>query len=232
MDIYLLRHGKAQDRHTGITSDAGRKLTESGRAEMEAIASGIISLGIKPAVIISSPLVRATETAELVMSACKTARDRKKRFQPRYDIWQSLAPEADIRDTHALVAQMPPDSAVMLVGHEPHLSSFASSMILQGWQADGMNCNDLTDSLSSNGQSGYSRKIHNKNHAKTRAAGCGMHNNNKDDPYMPTDNAHVLMNLKKGGLVTIRGHARGQTVRGYLRSLVTPKQLRLCGRLR
>ncbi len=123
MDIFLLRHGKAEEYYIG-SSDSKRKLTESGRAELEEIASGIVTIGIKPDIIISSPLVRSKETAEIVS---KHISHRK--TLPKIRIWKDLKPESDIHQTHKNLMRMAPDACIMLVGHEPHLSSLAYSMI-------------------------------------------------------------------------------------------------------
>ena len=123
MDIYLLRHGKAEEFHIG-TSDSKRKLTESGRAELDEIASGITTIGIKPDLIVSSPLVRSKETAEIV-----SKRISLHRTLPKIRIWADLKPESDIYQTHKSLMRMAPDARIMLVGHEPHLSSLAYSMI-------------------------------------------------------------------------------------------------------
>lgn len=180
MEIYLLRHGKAEERRAGISSDAKRRLTESGRGEMRDIASGIASLGIRPCLVASSPLVRAKATAAIVSESLpKDGKGPK----PRIDIWQELKPESDILATHKRLIGMIPDARVMLVGHEPHLSSLASSMVLERHRSD-------------------------------HSCSC------------------LSLNLKKGGLVMIRGNARGEMIRGFMRSLMTPRQLRMCGRTR
>lgn len=168
MELYILRHGKAEEHSPRITSDAKRRLTEVGRMEMVEVASGIATLGVQIDHIISSPLERARETAEIVKR-----RLQKKANSARLGIWQELMPESNILDVHSRLVGMEPDAGIMLVGHEPHLSSLVSSMVLTG---DGS----------------------------------------------------ILMNLKKGGLVVIRGNATGDRVRGSLRSLMTPKQLRMC----
>lgn len=188
MEIYILRHGKAEERSSGISSDAKRRLTESGRNEMEQIASGITALGIRPDRIISSPLVRARETAEIVRGRLLLERDSG-RSPTRVGIWQELKPESDVLGAHGRLAAMAPDSGVMLVGHEPHLSSLASSMI-------------------------------------TRRSGRTAARDRREYVDAPA----AAINLKKGGLAIIRANADARVMRGFLRSLMTPKQLRLCRR--
>ena len=188
MEIYILRHGKAEERSSSISSDAKRRLTESGRNEMEQIASGITALGIRPDRIISSPLVRARETAEIVRGRLLLERDSG-RSPTRVGIWQELKPESDVLGAHGRLAAMAPDLGVMLVGHEPHLSSLASSMI-------------------------------------TRRSGLTTTRDRRE--YVDAPDAAI--NLKKGGLAIIRANADARVMGGFLRSLMTPKQLRLCRR--
>lgn len=187
MELYLLRHGKAEERHLGISSDAKRRLTESGRMDLEEIASGIVSLGIRPGIIISSPLVRAKETAVIVSKHLS-----KNKPVPKIAIWQDLKPESSIYPTHKNLIGMEPDSHVLLVGHEPHMSSLASSIIR------------------------HTAVYHGYADGNTRTDTNGI--------------CDISMNLKKGGLVIIRANAKGPMMRGSLRSLMIPKQLKMCGR--
>ncbi|HMO59622.1 MAG TPA: phosphoglycerate mutase family protein, partial [Roseiflexaceae bacterium] len=64
LDLYLLRHGIAAD--ATATGDAARPLTAEGITKMEAAANGMLKLGIDIGLILSSPLVRAHETAAIV----------------------------------------------------------------------------------------------------------------------------------------------------------------------
>ncbi len=172
MDVYILRHGKAEARSTGVSGDAGRRLTESGRREMGDVAAGIVSLGIMPRHVISSPLVRAKETASIVIELLSKAGSA-----PRIAIWPELKPESNILETHRRLINMAPDTSIMLVGHEPHLSSLASSMALSSGAGD-----------------------------------------------------NLLLNLKKGGVIMVRGSASGPMIRGSMRYMMTPRQLRMCRR--
>ena len=164
MDIYILRHGKAEERLSGIKSDAKRKLTVTGKNEMESIAIGIKNLDYSFDYIISSPLVRAKETADIVAEHL----GKKKKIT----IWDELKPESNILDTHKKLVNLSPDVKILLVGHEPHLSELVSSII--------------------------------------------------------SDDTNVSINLKKGGFVSLRGNASKSRIVGSLRSLLTPKQLKLC----
>src|SRR5260221_14379378 len=64
MEIYLLRHGIAEDR-AASGRDTDRRLTEEGRAKLHSVLERAHSAGVTPSLILSSPLRRAIETAEI-----------------------------------------------------------------------------------------------------------------------------------------------------------------------
>lgn len=164
MEIYILRHGKAEGIGFGVKSDAKRRLTAAGREEMEMIADGIQNLKVSFNYVVSSPLIRAKETADIVTR-------RLNGQDTRVTLWNELKPEADVMNTHRLLVKLPSDTRILLVGHAPHLARLISSIISQ-----------------------------------TGAA--------------------VI--LKKGGLAILDGNAHRLKITGSLRSLFTPKQLKLC----
>ena len=67
MEIYIIRHGDAIDRaDPQISSDAMRWLTEKGRDEVAISARLLAKLGVAPDLVLTSPMVRARQTAEIV----------------------------------------------------------------------------------------------------------------------------------------------------------------------
>ena len=67
MEIYIIRHGDAIDRaHPQVTGDAMRWLTETGRAEVALSARLLAKLKVAPDLELTSPMVRARQTAEIV----------------------------------------------------------------------------------------------------------------------------------------------------------------------
>ena len=67
MEIYIVRHGDAVDRNDPqMTSDEMRPLTEDGRDETALMAVLLGKLGVKPDLLLTSPLVRARQTAEII----------------------------------------------------------------------------------------------------------------------------------------------------------------------
>lgn len=118
MQLLLLRHGIAEDGHARL-SDFDRALTARGRAELAHIARGLQRLKITPDAILSSPLVRAWQTAELVAPA----------LGREAEIVDGLASGADWEDFQQLIEQWSASGSLMLVGHEPDLSMVAAVLV-------------------------------------------------------------------------------------------------------
>lgn len=67
MEIYIIRHGDAIDRSDPqVTGDAMRWLTETGRDEVMVSARLLAKLSVAPDLVLTSPMVRARQTAEIV----------------------------------------------------------------------------------------------------------------------------------------------------------------------
>jgi phosphohistidine phosphatase len=119
MDVYILRHGKAGP-HSPGDDDSARALTDKGRVEIEEITKWLKYREISFDVIATSPLERARETGAIVAAGLGQ--------EQSIETWTSLAsgdPGAicrDIRDKTGI-------SSLLLVGHEPTLSSLIGLMI-------------------------------------------------------------------------------------------------------
>ncbi len=122
-EIYVLRHGIAIERGTrGYTKDSDRPLTPEGCKKMRRIARMLRRFKLSFDLILSSPYVRARQTAEIVAKVLK-AEDRMK-------FSEHLAAEGDAEE---LVEQLrrlyhSPQS-ILLVGHEPDLSQLISVLL-------------------------------------------------------------------------------------------------------
>lgn len=117
MNLYFLRHGPAGDRgDPRYPDDRLRPLDPDGRRKMKLVAAGMRILGLEMEVWLSSPLLRARQTAEIAAGA----------FRARKKIaWlDELAPEGSPRK---LVDRLRREHAgagnILLVGHEPLLSA-------------------------------------------------------------------------------------------------------------
>lgn len=122
MKLYVTRHGPAEDGAlSGI--DADRALSDAGRKRVRSVAKALSELDEAPLHIISSPLVRAVQTAEII--AIVTRVDER---GGAVDVRRELSPGGD---WGAFVRSLPSDGRkrVMLVGHEPDLSDVAASLL-------------------------------------------------------------------------------------------------------
>jgi phosphohistidine phosphatase len=121
MEIYILRHGDAVDRVTGgFARDADRPLTEAGRAEVLGVAGGLARVGLALDLLLTSPLVRAMQTAEIMASVLAVARGPV--------ACADLAPGGSLDE---VLSKARAGRRVMVVGHMPSLGELA------GWLAWG-----------------------------------------------------------------------------------------------
>ncbi len=111
--LVLLRHGIAEDRD-GSKPDAERELTEAGHKRMKEIGRGLAELFPKAELIISSPLVRARQTAEWVVRSYKDV---------SMELSDAMATDSDVTKFRRLVDSLTL-RRVILVGHEPTISTF------------------------------------------------------------------------------------------------------------
>ncbi len=116
MNLYLLRHGLAVDLGApGCSRDAERPLTPEGKRKLRKIAKAMEKLELSFDCVLSSPLVRARETAEIVA--------RQFGLRRSLELTESLAPGGSDRELiRGLAGRKPAPENVLLVGHEPGLS--------------------------------------------------------------------------------------------------------------
>ena len=114
-DLLLFRHGIAEERG-GPTPEPLRALTPEGRCRTRAVAQRLAALDLKADRLISSPLVRARQTADIAVAVG---------LAPALELHQALAPDGDAL---ALVHSAEV-GRLMLVGHEPHLGALACRLL-------------------------------------------------------------------------------------------------------
>jgi phosphohistidine phosphatase len=126
-ELCIMRHGVAEDRRAGL-ADAKRALTPEGEEGMRKIAEGLAETGFAPAWVVSSPYVRATETARIV-AGC---------FGPKvpFDFCGALEPGGSPEALLTFLAGRPQYTRVLVVGHEPDLSALAARLISAGRQSN------------------------------------------------------------------------------------------------
>ncbi|HEX3595704.1 MAG TPA: histidine phosphatase family protein [Polyangiaceae bacterium] len=119
MDIIVVRHGVAMDRDeaaANAVADEDRPLTPKGRRRMKEAAKGVARLASGAELLLSSPLLRATQTAKLVRRAFDD--DIGYRETP------ALIPHAEPAELARALTEEPSLPSVLVVGHEPHLGRF------------------------------------------------------------------------------------------------------------
>jgi phosphohistidine phosphatase len=122
MTLYVLRHALAEDLAPD-GEDHDRALTQAGCDRTREAAAGMRALGLKFDVILTSPKVRAVETASLVAAAYDK--------QPAPELIQVLGDQTPIEHAVAALAPYFMLRHVLIVGHEPQLSAICS-LILTG----------------------------------------------------------------------------------------------------
>ena len=123
MNLYILRHGIAVERGTpGVAKDEDRSLTPKGERRLWRITEAMSALELTFDLILSSPYLRAKQTAEIVAEAFRA---RKK-----LELLDSLTPDGDPKTLiEHLNGLQPAAESVLLVGHEPYLSGLISRLV-------------------------------------------------------------------------------------------------------
>lgn len=116
LELLLLRHGIAEERDPS-RPDSERALTAAGRRRTQAVVERLVALGLHSERLVSSPLVRARQTAELAVAAG---------LAPALVLDAALAPEGD---PWPLLHWPPGVCRLALVGHEPDLGNLAAALI-------------------------------------------------------------------------------------------------------
>jgi phosphohistidine phosphatase len=120
MNLYLLRHGIAVEPGTaGYELDSERPLTARGKNRLRAAARALKKLALSFDLILSSPFLRAKQTAEII------AKDLKLRKQLAFS--DDLTPAGNPRLLIQQLNQFRPEpESVLLVGHEPYLGKLVA----------------------------------------------------------------------------------------------------------
>ncbi len=122
MDVILIRHGKAGNRDPNSwPDDDDRPLTAEGQAEHRAVTRAAKKMGIKFDFLVTSPLKRARETADIVANVY--------RWPEEPQVAAELGHGYSVSAVVKLLAKFPPTSRVALVGHEPDFSELATALI-------------------------------------------------------------------------------------------------------
>ena len=115
MRVVFFRHGIATDRdEPGCPPDPDRPLTARGQKRTKAAAEGLRALEVSPDRILTSPFLRARQTAALAAAAFGVA-------QARVQIVQGLTPDSPPGPLFDVLARQNGAEVVLVAGHAPHL---------------------------------------------------------------------------------------------------------------
>lgn len=122
-ELYLMRHGIAADSDDATPGDdPERPLTPEGKLKLRAIARGLEVAGTEPDWIVSSPLKRAVETAEIIAAELAPT--------AVVEHCESLAPGMlTAQKLISFLSKRAERSRILVVGHEPSLSELASELM-------------------------------------------------------------------------------------------------------
>lgn len=118
MLLYFMRHAEAEDAGPGM-GDAARRLTEKGLQRSRAAGAGLAAMEVDLDLILTSPLVRAVDTAELVGAALEVPVRHA----------QALVTNVTLDDVLAVFEEHGLPEALMVVGHEPDFSRLVGELI-------------------------------------------------------------------------------------------------------
>jgi phosphohistidine phosphatase len=126
--IYLLRHGRATPRNSqALSDDTLRPLTREGKKKLILAVKGMKAAGLKVDRVLTSPLLRARQTARIVAASLTPP--------PALRPMRELSPDVGARELLERLSDSGDCDALLLVGHEPGLSKLAGRM-LQGSGSD------------------------------------------------------------------------------------------------
>ncbi|MBE9047128.1 phosphohistidine phosphatase SixA [Pleurocapsales cyanobacterium LEGE 10410] len=122
MEVYLIRHGIAAERGT-YADDEQRPLIDRGRDKTTKVAERLLTIGVKFDLILSSPLVRASQTAEIL---------KKVGLGKTINTFAPLKPNGNIEEwlqwLHSWQSDRP-KKKLALVGHQPDLGNWAEMLL-------------------------------------------------------------------------------------------------------
>ncbi|MBE0669185.1 MAG: phosphohistidine phosphatase SixA [Anaerolineales bacterium] len=127
MNLYLIRHAIAEEENSS-GDDSQRALTDKGSKRMRQIAKGLRILGVEFDMILSSPYVRAKETAKILSDVFK--------MKKQVVFSDNLFPMGDPEKLIAEINEKYSVDSLAIVGHEPCLTGFISFLTARNMPVD------------------------------------------------------------------------------------------------
>jgi phosphohistidine phosphatase len=128
MNIYILRHASAGLKRPNPLLDRKRPLDKDGKRHCLQLGLVLNAMKLQFDVIVSSPLKRCMQTASLVGT--------ESGYESKILSSAALAPEASVAQFEKLLKECAKFENVLLVGHNPNLTTFTASLLLPGTPSD------------------------------------------------------------------------------------------------
>ena len=121
VQLYLVRHAIAEERGEDWADDTKRPLSDEGRIKMAKQVTGLERLEVRIEEVLTSPLVRAKQTAEILAQNLSS--------RPRVTDFPALAPGHSTKEVLTALKDYAKRSSIALVGHEPGLGDLMAALI-------------------------------------------------------------------------------------------------------
>lgn len=119
--LYIVRHAIAEERGDAYPDDSRRPLSSKGMAKFRRVAGGLAALGVSLDHILTSPLVRARQTADILAQQLGG--------HPRVTEIDALAPDGTFQDLTRALQECTQARSIGLVGHEPSIGELAARLV-------------------------------------------------------------------------------------------------------
>ena len=120
MELYLLRHGIAEEGSAG-QSDADRALTPEGKRKLHSVMKTALKANVQPSLILTSPFKRAIQTAQIVADVLK--------YRGEMLRTQTLAPSSQPSSVWDEVRVHRQETQLILTGHDPLFTDLAGYLL-------------------------------------------------------------------------------------------------------
>lgn len=120
MQVYLLRHGIAEEGSAG-SSDGDRELTAEGRKKLRQVLEAASDSGVSPSLILSSPLKRAMQTAEIARHILG--------YKQEILQTKALSTGSSVEQVWDEIRVHRDEASILMVGHNPLFSDLAGYLI-------------------------------------------------------------------------------------------------------
>jgi phosphohistidine phosphatase len=118
VELYLVRHADAGNPEQWDGPDAARPLSPKGEKQSERLGRFISGIGFRPHAVISSPKLRASQTADIIAG----------KLGVPVTLDERLAGGADVSDVEAILRDAGDPRRAVLVGHDPDFSSLLQAL--------------------------------------------------------------------------------------------------------